>query len=122
MQLQPHQQRVVEEAEQLDDRIAKLQSFLDSEKSANVDGHERTLLGSQLQAMRTYSSFLHARMYYWNLLAQQAAEREPNPEPCPCSERMGEHACSNRHQCWEPCGELGKSSEHVAVVDAPTHE
>ncbi len=30
---------------------------------------------------------------------------------------MGEFACENRHQCWEPCGELGKSEEHVVVSD-----
>lgn len=36
-------------------------------------------------------------------------------EPCK-SARMRDHACSNRHQCWEPCGELGKSEEHVLAV------
>ena len=39
-----------------------------------------------------------------------------SPDTCPDRERMGEHACANRHQCWEPCGELGKSEAHVRVA------
>ena len=65
MELQPHQQRVVEEKEQLDDKIQKLEAFLNSDKIELVDGHERTLLGSQLHAMKTYSAFLNARIQYW---------------------------------------------------------
>ena len=65
MELQPHQQRVVEEKFQLDDKIQKLEAFLASDKVQHVDGHEITLLGSQLQAMKTYSAFLNARIQYW---------------------------------------------------------
>lgn len=42
------------------------------------------------------------------------------PTPCPNANFMAEHACANRRQCWEPCGDLGKSEEH-AVVN-PTSE
>jgi hypothetical protein len=35
------------------------------------------------------------------------------PEPCPRGKDKPEHSCTNRHQCWEPCGELGKSAEHA---------
>ena len=31
------------------------------------------------------------------------------------NKEMGEHVCSNKEQCWEPCGNLGKSEQHVAV-------
>ena len=65
MELQPHQQRVVEEAEQLDDKITKLEAFLKSDKVSVVDGQEVTLLGTQLQAMKNYSDLLHARISYW---------------------------------------------------------
>lgn len=41
--------------------------------------------------------------------------KEPEQEPCPDKER-DEYACKNRYQCWEPCGELGKSEEHVRVA------
>lgn len=43
-------------------------------------------------------------------------------EACPDPKRMGEFACANRHQCWEPCGELGHSEEFVGVVDAATEK
>lgn len=36
-------------------------------------------------------------------------------EPCPRGNDKPETTCTNRHQCWEPCGELGKSEEHVRV-------
>lgn len=34
-------------------------------------------------------------------------------EPCLYPGKMGTFACDNRHQCWESCGELGKSAEHA---------
>lgn len=37
--------------------------------------------------------------------------------PCPCPEVMGEFACQDKTQCWDPCGELGKSEEHAVVAD-----
>lgn len=33
--------------------------------------------------------------------------------PPPCIHRIGIHACTNRLQCFEPCGELGHSAEHA---------
>lgn len=32
---------------------------------------------------------------------------------CPNATHMAEHACANRTQCWEPCGDLGKSEHHA---------
>jgi hypothetical protein len=43
------------------------------------------------------------------------APRTSGVEPCPCGADKPEPTCTNRHQCWEPCGELGKSAEHVRV-------
>lgn len=37
-------------------------------------------------------------------------------EPCPRGDDKPEPTCANRHQCWEPCGELGKSAEHTVAV------
>lgn len=34
---------------------------------------------------------------------------------CPNSLFMGEHACNDQSQCWEPCGALGHSEDHVRV-------
>lgn len=64
-ELAPHQQRVVEEARELDEKIDKLDAFLRTEKAAAIDGTEKTLLGSQLMAMKVYSNFLHARIRLW---------------------------------------------------------
>lgn len=43
----------------------------------------------------------------------------PVPEPCPNAAAMGAFACANRHQCWEPCGELGHSAPPGSVPPAP---
>jgi hypothetical protein len=29
---------------------------------------------------------------------------------------MGEYACKDRSQCWEPCDELGHSEEHAQIT------
>jgi hypothetical protein len=39
--------------------------------------------------------------------------------PCPDIAKMGDHACGNRDQCWEPCGELGKSEAHAVPAPSP---
>jgi hypothetical protein len=36
---------------------------------------------------------------------------------CPNKTHMGVHACNNKSQCWEPCGDLGHSEDHVRVSD-----
>lgn len=46
---------------------------------------------------------------------------EQQAEPCPKS-RADDLACKNRHQCWEPCGELGKSEAHAKAVPQRTKE
>ena len=47
-----------------------------------------------------------------------AAERERVLEAlaCPRPLIMGEHACKNRNQCWEPCGDLGHHAEYQQRV------
>lgn len=35
---------------------------------------------------------------------------------------MGEYACSDRSQCWEPCGELGHSAEHASTAPKALQE
>ena len=60
-----YQERMIEETEQLDARIEKLSSFLKSPAVETVTESERSLMGSQLHAMRSYSFFLHERMRRW---------------------------------------------------------
>lgn len=35
---------------------------------------------------------------------------------CPNAPYMGVHACSDRRQCWEPCGDLGHDPSHVRAA------
>lgn len=46
-----------------------------------------------------------------------AALAAPVAQPCPNAAAMGEYACADKAQCWEPCGDLGHSEEHA--VPAP---
>lgn len=34
-------------------------------------------------------------------------------QPCPAAKEMGVHACSNQHECWEPCGVMGNDERFV---------
>lgn len=43
-------------------------------------------------------------------------------EGCPDAAHMGEFACKDRSQCWEPCGELGNDDAHVRVASPEAHE
>jgi hypothetical protein len=61
-------------------------------------------------------------------LCFRAGERSPwckepdttsGVKACPNAAHMGEHACKDRSQCWEPCGELGHSDEHARVGQEP---
>jgi len=36
-------------------------------------------------------------------------------EPCPKGDDRPEKDCTNRHQCWEPCGELGNDVRYARV-------
>lgn len=57
----------------------------------------------------------------WRYAAQvDATVQPPPPEPCPRGADKPEALCTNRHQCWEPCGELGKD-ERFAVAAGPEH-
>lgn len=35
---------------------------------------------------------------------------------CPKAAEMGEHACTNWFQCWEPCGRLGHDPAYMVVA------
>lgn len=46
----------------------------------------------------------------------EAALHSQKQAPCPCPDAMKDCACNDKAQCWEPCGELGKSEAHVLVA------
>lgn len=41
---------------------------------------------------------------------------DASKKACGDSVHMGEYACNDRSQCFEPCGCLGKDSEFARVV------
>ena len=60
--LQPHQERVVTEKKELDEKLSKLKSFFDSKTFATLDPAECDRLRSQAAVMEEYSSILGARI------------------------------------------------------------
>jgi hypothetical protein len=60
--LLPHQQRVVAEKAELDEKTQKLEAFVQGPNSAAVPKHERARLLGQLGVMKLYSSILGERI------------------------------------------------------------
>lgn len=60
--LKPHQQRVVKEKAELDDKLDKLNAFLKSAEFNNLDRDEQTRLQRQCLAMLSYSAVLNDRI------------------------------------------------------------
>ncbi len=69
-EIQPHQQRVVDEKAQLDERIKKLQTFIWGEKFDKLDRVEQDLMRQQLDAMHNYSTVLNNRLLFWGLIEE----------------------------------------------------
>ncbi len=61
-QLQPHQQRVVEERAELEERLGKLQSFITGEKFASVPDAEQGRLVLQHHIMNALALVLKQRI------------------------------------------------------------
>lgn len=60
--LEPHQQRIVTESDELSERLNKLNAFLMAEKFKELPAIEQQLLKRQQQAMVEYSMALFARV------------------------------------------------------------
>lgn len=61
----PHQQRVIAEKQELDDKISKLSAFLNSDSASKVNFDEVQLLNKQLICMIDYSIVLGKRIDLW---------------------------------------------------------
>lgn len=64
-EMQPHQQRVIGEKAELDERLQKLTAFLASPAGREVDDDERYLLLRQASFMGNYSDTLGRRIALW---------------------------------------------------------
>lgn len=60
--MQPHEQRVVDEQAELEDKLRRLNDFTKVSTFDLLDSEEKTLLRMQLEVMRTYSSILGLRI------------------------------------------------------------
>lgn len=58
----PHVQRMVEERDQLEDRLTKLTAFFDTDTFVGLDEHDRVLMQSQASLMTAYRDILNARI------------------------------------------------------------
>lgn len=65
MTLQPHQQRVVDEAHELGERLAKLRAFIGTPFFYGLSFDEQARLVRQESAMRTYYGILLERIEAW---------------------------------------------------------
>lgn len=63
--LQPHQQRVVTEKEELDSKIKGLSGFLLTDAFLAVPEAEQQRLRTQLTIMQAYSYILYARIFHF---------------------------------------------------------
>jgi len=63
-------------------------------------------------------SAIEARQMLEHLLAPQESRSEVlEALACPRPQVMGKHACKNRKQCWEPCGDLGHHEEYASRAE-----
>ncbi len=60
--MQDFQQRVIDEKSELDNKIDKLATFVDSDKFETLSAKDRSLLYQQLNIMINYSAILGARI------------------------------------------------------------
>lgn len=61
-ELQPHQQRVVEERTELEDKLGKIHAFITSEKFASIPDDEQGRLVLQHKLMESYALVLEQRI------------------------------------------------------------
>ena len=61
-ELQPHEQRVIEEKDQLKERLDKLLAFLQKGKPSFIDDKNWALLNEQYDAMNWYYTILGSRI------------------------------------------------------------
>ena len=60
--MQPHEKRVVDECFELSNKVDKLKTFLESDKSESINIYDKILLKQQLQHMSNYLDVLEKRI------------------------------------------------------------
>ncbi len=62
MKAEPYQQRVIEEKQQLDERLGRLNDFFTTATFHQLDDDEQYLLKRQAEVMKEYSEILEERI------------------------------------------------------------
>lgn len=62
IELPPHAQRMIDEADELSTRLTKLRDFINGEMFKSLPGEDQLLLASQCGAMTAYFSVLTMRL------------------------------------------------------------
>jgi len=75
--VEPYQQRVVDEKRELDEKLQRLNAFLQGRAFAGVSNHDRDLLPKQAVVMQTYSNILEQRIASFASVASSVA---PSPD------------------------------------------
>lgn len=65
-ELQPHEQRVVDECKELIDKAYKLSIFISGEMFMSLSDNEKTLMRAQLDVMLKYVDILEERIELFN--------------------------------------------------------
>lgn len=60
--MKPHQERVVVERDELQEKITKLGAFFDTKVYKELDENEQIRLSSQIEFMQAYCNVLNARI------------------------------------------------------------
>ena len=81
-QLAPHQQRVLDEKRELDDKLQKLTAFISSEKFSTIvqDEAERGRLVCQEETMKDYSAILAERIEAFDAAPITLPVVDPGPD------------------------------------------
>lgn len=65
-------ERLIDERDQLEEKLAKLEAFMDSDKFDSIETMQMSLLHVQMAAMNTYYTVLEERIAWIN--AEEGAE------------------------------------------------
>jgi hypothetical protein len=83
-ELSPHQQRVMNEKLELDDKINKLDAFFTTAVFRGLMGRDQYLLLEQIRSMRSYSLILEERIAgFFQMDYEEVREAEAPPAPAP---------------------------------------
>jgi hypothetical protein len=83
-ELSPHQQRVLNEKLELDEKINKLDAFFTTAVFRGLPGDEQFVLFRQIGAMRFYAEILEERIAgFFQMNYEEVREAEASPPPAP---------------------------------------